>query len=368
MSKNESDAISFRQDFPALDIPSEELIGYKRAMSEFNKTAKIEAKPDSCYICGKPMMSFCNSHTIPQYCLKEIDVEGKLLTTAALIGGNLIDSEVGIAGAATFKRVCRQCDSEYFKLYETPETLLSEPTSQVLGQIAAKNLLREISKGRLELGLHTALGERSNPEFDTMMAVRAVDMKEDEKAFKTAVRVGGSEKPSKAYHLVYYKLLPYVVPFAFQQMISPMADFNGGLINNSYNPSTNYRMEPIHICILPSKGATAVLMFRSENANRYRKFEQQFRSLSEQAKLLSIVKLLFAYSEDVLLSKKLPQSVLKNEELAYLARMNHSYFGFANSPNDYKKHIYETALEDYAINNLPDPPNLLLEEYALGNL
>lgn len=285
-----------------------------------------------------------------------------------MIGGNLIDSEVGIAGAATFKRVCRQCDSEYFKLYETPETLLSEPTSQVLGQIAAKNLLREISKGRLELGLHTALGERSNPEFDTMMAVRAVDMKEDEKAFKTAVRVGGSEKPSKAYHLVYYKLLPYVVPFAFQQMISPMADFNGGLINNSYNPSTNYRMEPIHICILPSKGATAVLMFRSENANRYRKFEQQFRSLSEQAKLLSIVKLLFAYSEDVLLSKKLPQSVLKNEELAYLARMNHSYFGFANSPNDYKKHIYETALEDYAINNLPDPPNLLLEEYALGNL
>ncbi|MEE0197139.1 MAG: hypothetical protein UEJ46_00050 [Eggerthellaceae bacterium] len=368
MSENEPDAISFRQDFPALDIPSEELIGYKRTMSEFNKTAKTEAKPDSCYICGKPMTSFCNSHTIPQYCLKEIDVDGKLLTTAALIGGNLIDSEVGIAGAATFKRVCRQCDSEYFKLYETPETLLSEPTSQVLGQIAAKNLLREISKGRLELGLHTALGERSNPELDTMMAVRAVDMKEDEKAFKTAVRVGGSEKPSKAYHLVYYKLLPYVVPFAFQQMISPMADFNGGLINNSYNPSTNYRMEPIHICILPSKGATAVLMFRSENANRYRKFEQQFRSLSEQAKLLSTVKLVFAYSEDVLLSKKLPQSVLKNEELTYLARMNHNYFGFANSPNDYKKHIYETALEDYAINNLPDPPNLLLEEYALGNL
>ena len=40
MSENEPDAISFRQDFPALDIPSEELIGYKRTMSEFNKTAK----------------------------------------------------------------------------------------------------------------------------------------------------------------------------------------------------------------------------------------------------------------------------------------------------------------------------------------
>lgn len=50
MSENEPDAISFRQDFPALDIPSEELIGYKRTMSEFNKTAKTEAKPDSCYI------------------------------------------------------------------------------------------------------------------------------------------------------------------------------------------------------------------------------------------------------------------------------------------------------------------------------
>lgn len=363
-----TDAIAFRQDFPEFDIPKEDLIQFKKAMSRLNKRAKKEAKPDFCYICDEEMTSFCNSHTVPQFCLREIAVDGKLLTTASVMGGNLIDAEVGISEAATFKRICNKCDTEYFKLYETPNALRSSPTPQMLGQIAAKNLLREISKGRIELGLGTALGDEASAKYHAMTAVKSIDIEEDEKAFKEALRVGRKPRPSNAYHLVYYRLLPYVTPFAFQQMISPIADFTGGVINNSYNPSANYRMEPIHICVLPTKGATAVIMFRSEKAKRYREFERQFRRLEEDARLLAIVKLAFAYSEDVLLSKQLPKQVLSNEALKALAKMNHCYFGFGNSMDEYNKAAFRSALSDFAINNMPEPPNLLLERFSLSCL
>lgn len=364
-SQKHDSAFAFRQDLPGYTVPHDRLVEFHKMMSELNKAAKADAKPEACYICGEEMPKFCNSHTVPQYCLREIADNGKLLTTSALMGGNLLDSEIGIKDAATFKQVCRKCDTEYFKLYETPETLLSEPTSQVLGQIAAKNLLREISKARLELGLRNALGNRSTAGLDAMTNVRAVDAAEDEKAFDIAIRVGKSNKSSSAYHLIFYRVLPYVAPFAFQQMISPISDFEGGMINNAYNPSANYRMEPMHLCVLPTKGQTVVLAFRSEKANRYRDFEKQLRMFSEDQILQSIVKLIFAYSEDVLLSRKISPKALNDDNLAVLSRMNHNYFGFGDSPEEYRRITLKTALSEFAIDNLPEPPALLSEDFSL---
>lgn len=364
-SKEHDFAIALRQDLPEYVAPYDHLVKFRKTMSELNKNAKANAKPEACYICGEEMSRFCNSHTVPRYCLKEIADNGKLLTAAALVGGNLIDSEVGINDAATFKQICRKCDTEYFKLYETPATLLSKPTSQVLGQIAAKNLLREISKARLGLSLRNTLGDCTALGLDAMMNVRAVDAAEDEKAFDIAVRVGKSDRNSDAYHLIFYKVLPYVAPFAFQQMISPISDFAGGMINNAYNPSTNYRMEPMHLCVLPTKGQTVVLAFRSKKANRYRGFEKQLRSLSVDQILQAMIKLIFAYSEDVLISKRISSKALHDDNLVALSRMNHNYLCFGDSPENFKRVAIETALSEFAINNLPEPPALLSEEFAL---
>lgn len=359
------EAIALRQDLPCIDVAQDQLISYRKSMSELNKAARKEAKPGFCYICGKEMPQYCKSHTIPRYCLREIAVEGRLFTTAAIMEGNLLDREIGIGEAATFKQVCRKCDSEFFKLYETPETLLKEPSSQIMGQIATKNLLREIAKARQELGLKKALGPHSSVEFDTMIKVRAMDLEEDKKAFATAIRIGRSSSSLDSYHLIYYSVLPYTAPFAFQQMISPIADFEGGMINNSFNQSGRYRIEPIHLCILPSKGNTVVMVFRSEKAKRYRTFEKQFRALDENDKLQSFVKLIFTYSEDVLISKLIPNSVLRDEQLSRLAHMNQKYFGAGDSLKTYVRTALETALNEFAINHLPEPPSLLSESLSI---
>lgn len=242
------------------------------------------------------------------------------------------------------------------------------PSSQVLGQIAAKNLLREISKARQDIGLKAALGEDVPPMIHAIADVRTIDATEDEKAFKTALRVGKIPKSSNAFHVVFYTVLPYTAPFVFQQMISPLADFDGNVINYSYNLNPKYRIEPLHVCVLPTKGCTVVLLFRSEKVKRYREFERQFNALSEAEKLQSIVKLVFAYSEDVLISPGIGAGVLKDENLVSLARMNSIYLGFGESFDDYKRTTATTAMQDYAIDNLPNPPELLSKEYALASI
>lgn len=361
-------AVAFRQDLPAYDVLTDNLVAFRKAFSPLDKEARENAKPGRCLICGEEMPKFCVSHTVPRYCLKEIAAEGKLLTSAAVMGGNVIDREVGVGQAATFKQVCRKCDTEYFKLYETPETLLTRPSSQVMGQIAAKNLLREISKARYGVEINAVLGDATTPMLDAMAAVRAIDAAEDEKAFKTALRVGGTPRESNVFRLVYHEVLPYTAPFAFQQMINPTADFEGGAINHSFNPNPKYRIEPLHVCVLPTKGSTVVMLFRGENAKRYREFERQFRALDEAGKLQAVVKLVFAYSEDVLISPRVSDEVLKDEGLVRLARMNSVYQGFGESFDAYKHAAAEAALREYAIDNLPNPPELLSKEYALNDL
>lgn len=356
----------FRIDIPRIRVSDDEA----RLVSEFRSKVKRDvrdgAKPDTCLICGEPLGAPCSSHTVPRYCLKEIAVDGKLYTWNVLVGTNLLSSEVGVGEAATFRMICRRCDTDYFKLYETPETLLSTPTMQVMGQIAAKTLLREIGNARLLQGSRDVLGAAVDPYTRDIVDMREVDRAEDEAAFRTAVKVGRGCSGGDAYSVVYYNVLPYTAPFAFQQMVSPLSDFNGGLINNSYNYSKNYRMEPLFVCVLPSKGNTFVLMFRRSNAKRYRQFEKQFRARTEDEKLEAVVKLIFAYSDDMLLSKGIRSDVIENDSLRSLAVMNHNYLSIPSEPEcSIEGEGKKNARMDFALDNLPRVPNLLLSEYAI---
>ncbi len=149
-------------------------------------------------------------------------------------------------------------------------------------------------------------------------------------------------------------------------MINPTADFKGGAINHSFNPNPNYRIEPLHIFVLPTKGSTAVLMFRNKSAKRYRTFERQFNALDDTGKLQTVVKLVFAYSEDVLISPRIDSAVMKDGNLVCLARMNSVYHGFGDSFDAYKRAAAQTALREYAIDELPNPPELLSRDFALN--
>lgn len=359
-------SVTARQDFPDIEAKKEDLIQARKFSTKFSSEARSKAKPEKCCICGREVTKLCNSHTIPQYCLREIAVDGKVYKVSVFLRGNILEPEVGLNQATTFRRICRQCDTEFFKKYETPAILYKEPSSQVLGQIAAKIILREMDKAKYQIELNNSLGALSSLSFCAGAEVRAGDIPEDEKNLQIAIRAGKTEKQQNVYHVVMHKVLPYVVPVAFQEQINPIADFAGGLINNVYNPNFAYRIEPLYVAILPLKGSTLVLVFRNRDAKRYREFEKQMRLRSEREQLHAVLKLVLAYSDDIIVSKKLSKECFCDESIRDLVRMNSHYIHCTNDASQTTASLLRQACSDFAIDSLPDPPELLSPEYAIG--
>lgn len=73
-------------------------------------------------------------------------------------------------------------------------------------------------------------------------------------------------------------------------------DFNGNIINNIYNPSPEYRIQNIHISILPLKTETVIVMFIEDGDKRYRPFYKQFNKLTLEDKLAALTLIMFMYS------------------------------------------------------------------------
>ena len=93
---------------------------FKRKISKITSNARKMSKKDKCMICGQEVEGFCNSHTIPAFCLRTIAKEGKLYTAGKLIRFPLAEHEKGVNNAGTFHLICNKCDSAFFQTYENP--------------------------------------------------------------------------------------------------------------------------------------------------------------------------------------------------------------------------------------------------------
>ena len=47
----------------------------KKKVCSFLRSVQNDSKPDKCILCGQPKTSFCNSHSVPRMCLKNIAVD-----------------------------------------------------------------------------------------------------------------------------------------------------------------------------------------------------------------------------------------------------------------------------------------------------
>ena len=62
-------------------IINSNLIEYKKEFNKVLSEARKASKSEKCIYCGKETTSFCNSHSIPAFCLRNIAVNGQLLHT-----------------------------------------------------------------------------------------------------------------------------------------------------------------------------------------------------------------------------------------------------------------------------------------------
>lgn len=143
-----------------LDIGLSEEIALNKKMSKSVSDVKTAIKSDECIYCREKVSGFCNSHTIPRFCLENIGNKGEVAGINAILGlpemgVSIGKKSLGINASGTFSLICKKCDSTIFQDYENPDNYLSGkiPTQKMLAQIAIKNYLKFIYKRKFEIGL-----------------------------------------------------------------------------------------------------------------------------------------------------------------------------------------------------------------------
>lgn len=162
---------------------------YKKEMNKIYREARQAAKRETCYFCGKPCSSFCNSHSIPRFCLKNIATNGNVLTLNTLIDNPLMDTEKGVEEAGTFHLICNECDNKLFSDYETPKNYAQQPTQKMISQMALKNALKSISKRLVKIELFNIMATKSASAHSFAQVknkINKIDLKEYETNYKKA--------------------------------------------------------------------------------------------------------------------------------------------------------------------------------------
>lgn len=307
-----------------------DLIDAKKKVASFLRPIQNDSKPDKCILCGQQKTSFCNSHSVPRMCLKNIAVNGKVLQANGLVGADIIDVEKGINNSGTFHFICNECDSKVFRDYENPNVWTDkDPADRVLAQIALKDVLLMLSKRNMETLLWQRLAEMSNIEgMDYMKTVQELDIRDftEEMELYKGIRTETNEQ----FKIIFYEKLPYTVPIATQVMLALDKDFDGNVINDVFDTSKDVRIQSMHISIFPLKDSTVVIAFYHRRDKKYRRFHRQFNCLSRDKKIEYINYLIFKYTENYFFSPKIKTTLEKDEKLQLLSQEN---YGLPNLGN-----------------------------------
>lgn len=335
-----------------------------KQMTRHIKQARENAKGTTCIYCGKPVSSFCNSHNIPAFCLRNIDSDGMVLTVNSIVEFPFYFKEdSGINNAGTFHIICEDCDNTIFQEYENPDVYNIKPLHKILAAIALKSSLKYIYKRKVEIEQYKLMQTiKDAPRFTQTNEVNTLDLQDYLMDFNKAKKYLNNNY-NDGYYLIYYDLIDYTVPIAFQGQIALYVDFDGNIVNDIYNKDSNYHMKDLYICVFPLKNKTAILLFIDNNENRYRKFYKKFNSLSRVDKLSVINYLIFLYSEDFYCSKSLRQ-VLKNNKTVkeITGKTTTAEISFDDLMMG---NVYENIQREYDLKEHRNFPNFLSEEYKV---
>lgn len=338
-------------------------IAYNKRMSRLQARARQEAKLHYCYHCKKEVTSFCNSHSVPQFCLRRIATDGKVYYANTLIDLPFMRKEQGINEAGTFQLICRDCDSKIFQQYEDPMAYQLYPSGQMLAQIAMKDYLQMIYKRLHERALYGLMGtELGAPPDYTMhnQEIISLDLAEYNSSYNRA-KIASLGNHDDWYYLCYYKKLNYTVPIAFQGGIVMICDFEDNLINDIYNMDPSYHTKEVHVAIFPLEHESVVMLFIDARDKRYRKFYKELNKLSADDQLSAINYIVFSYSENVYISKDIDKRALTDSN--FIATCRKSSIAVASHPFG---DALRTSIDEFSLSMRKDIPNLLSKEFSLN--
>lgn len=339
----------------------------KKQMNNILKKAHDDSKLEYCLCCKKNVTSFCNSHSLPRFILKNISNDGYVLTSNNYFKMPLFDNSKGLNNSGIFKRICRECDKKLFKNYESTEQLLSRPMKKIMTQIDLKNCLRMYDKRLNEIALYDILLNK-NPNnfmlrnFIETQRVNYLDLNEIKNELERDLQIL-SKSSSSSFELIFWEKLDYVTPIAYQGHIALVGDLKGNTINDIYNKNEQYVIENINICVFPLPNQTIVMVFINKDNKKYKEFIRQFKLLTKDQKLQLISYIIFNYSEDFFVSREAKEEILESKVLDMTAQNITNIYALDKEMANQFKHY-----KNYELLNYIKFPNLLSDKYSISKL
>lgn len=284
--------------------PFEKLYGtwIKKKSNELQRQAVINSqKKKKCFLCGKKVKKFCNSHSVPKFIFSTIQNMGLVADgKETQLEGFDAFNRPGINNAGTFKLICPECDKKYFNNYESKKAILNLDGSShnLLNMIALKTNLFKLYKRSVENELFKLIIKEGSHDPQTRYSSKIsgmdmIDFEQETLHFKSAVR-----NSKDVTDVIFNELFDFESNIACQISFPLYLDLQNNIVVDVDNMNPNYKIEMLYVCVFPFKSQTRVILFRHKKSKKYSKFIKQFSELSETKKLKFINNAIYAYSED----------------------------------------------------------------------
>lgn len=282
------------------------IIEARKMLGRLKKNSRLSTKPDRCLWCGKKTSQFCESHTIPQFVLRNIATDGKLDYYNSFMENPLENTDQGIAETAIFRLICRECDNTLFQKYEDEKKLKEYPTEQILELIALKNTLFFLSKRLFETEFNNQM-IRNNYEVDWYSLKQMVNNLDVQDYIWEFDRIREMlEDGKKHFTLISWDMVHYRVPVAYQGQFSVYGDREGNIVTDIYDHSSDRINKRMHLCVFPLIDSSVIFSFYHEDDHEYDVFADQIRNMEKAERLSFLGYLLFFMAEDMAIAKKFP--------------------------------------------------------------
>lgn len=271
--------------------------------SEIKKEAFIKPLFDECVCCGEKK-KLIDSHTVPQFILKNLSQPFKYRTSFQIEDGLSTKHKVGLKNAGIFRMLCDSCDSGTFEAYEKSEDVLSSFDSKndcqlMLDQIALKNLYKKIydytywSKYLITLKKYACPKKLSKINIDDY-----IEQLEAQKiaCMHEVLRIFDTKHNNQ---IIYNQLLDYVIPIAAQ-----------GCFCLNYKKAKSIEVDKVtymNLALFPLKEKSRIILFANNYNDYYNDWIIKFNRLSLDNRLKTINDFVFMELDDYFLDNSISE-------------------------------------------------------------
>lgn len=308
------------------EIYSEEKGGFNRFLIELEKESHIE-------LCMHPDKSQCSSKIVDAHSLQNNGVLNRLSTDGEVLmyrsernkKGNIIlrIDEIHKNSATTFKGFCNYHDS---KLYAPIENKRFNFTEEQIFLYAYRALCLKGYHSIDELSLFREAFKRTpnrliENDRGFLENIKATELKvQDFESSKSEFDIAILNNKFNILETVLLEL-DYEILFSCTSSFTPIYDLNGVTLNNVFSKEPE-RLKYLYITCIPMEGISYVfLSCLKTDLDVLGKYLDQINSESKENQKIIISNIICCYIENLVLSKKLADVVLTNNEINSFERM-----------------------------------------------